>query len=106
MHKLAPHWFVALCGVVAAAAGASAEPGFVKESARQIPVAYQVDVVVIGGSTGAVSAAVAAANQGASVFLAAPRPYLGEDMCASMRLWLEAGEKPTTDLAKSIFTDS
>lgn len=99
-------WCAALCGFLTAAAVAMGEPGAVKESARQIPVAYQVDVVVVGGSTGAVSAALAAANQGASVFLAAPRPYLGEDMCASLRLWLEPGEQPVTNLARAIFNDS
>jgi len=75
----------------------------VNESARKIPVAYEVDVVVVGGSTGAVAAAAAAAKAGAKVFLAAPRPYLGEDMAATMRLWLEPGEVPASDLAKAIF---
>jgi hypothetical protein len=75
----------------------------VRESARNIPVAYQSDVVVVGGSTGAVSAAVAAAKAGAKVFLAAPRPYLGEDMCATLRLWLEASEIPESPLAKKLF---
>ncbi len=77
----------------------------VVESERQIPVAYQVDVLVIGGSTGAVSAAVAAADKGASVFLMAPRPYLGEDICASLRIWLEKDETASSGLAKSIFSD-
>ena len=36
----------------------------VNESAREIPVAYDVDVVVVGGGTGAVAAAVAAAKTG------------------------------------------
>ncbi len=58
------------------AAGARREPltgaTTVSESAREIPVAYQVDVVVVGGSTHAVAAATSAAGQGASVFLAAP----------------------------------
>ena len=76
----------------------------VNESAREIPVAYDVDVVVVGGSCAGVSAAVAAANAGAKVFVAAPRPYLGEDVCATYRLWLEPGEEPTDPLAKSIFT--
>ena len=83
----------------------AAENLVVNESARGIPVAYEVDVVVVGGSTGAVSAAVAAANAGAKVFLAAERPYLGDDMTATLRLWLEEGEKPTSDLAKRIFSD-
>jgi len=75
----------------------------VTESARQIPVAKRVDVVVVGGGTGAVAAAVAAAEKGAKVFLAAPRPYLGEDVCGTLRLWLEPGEKPISPLAKALF---
>lgn len=78
----------------------------VNESARDLPVAYNVDVVVVGGSTGAVAAAVAAAEAGAKVFLAAPRPYLGDDMTATLRLWLENGEELTSPLAQKVFTDT
>lgn len=85
---------------------ALAAPVAVRESAREIPVAYTVDVLVVGGSTGAVSAAVEASKAGASVFLAAPRTYLGEDMCGPMRLWLEPGEEPASALAKAIYTDA
>jgi hypothetical protein len=35
----------------------------------------------------------------------AERPYLGADMCATYRLWLEEGEKPTTPLAETIFSN-
>ncbi len=77
----------------------------VNESGRRIPVAYDVDVVVVGGTTAGVAAAVEAAKAGAKVFLAAPRPYLGEDMCATYRLWLEPGEEPKSDLAKAMFAD-
>ncbi len=73
------------------------------ESARDIPIAYDVDVVVVGGSSGAVAAAVAAAEDGAKVFLAAPRPYLGEDLCATYRLWLEPDEVLQDPLAKELF---
>jgi len=75
----------------------------VNESARDIPVAYDVDVVVVGGTSGGVAAAVAAAQKGAKVFLAAERPYLGEDLCGTYRLWLEKGESPASPLAKKIF---
>ncbi|GAG49526.1 unnamed protein product, partial [marine sediment metagenome] len=78
----------------------------VNESAREIPVAYDVDVVVVGGSTAGVEAAVAAAKAGATVFLAAPRTYLGEDICATKRLWLEAGETPPTPLGLKLFSDT
>ncbi|NLY00622.1 MAG: FAD-dependent oxidoreductase [Rhodopirellula sp.] len=83
----------------------AADATVVRESAREIPVAYDVDVVVLGGGTGAVSAAVAAAEAGARVFLAAPYPYLGDDMTATLRLSLEEGEVPTAPLAKAIFND-
>lgn len=73
------------------------------ESERNIPLAYDVDVVVIGGNTRAVAAAVAAKENGASVFLLAQHPYLGEDMCATYRLGLEDGESTTSPLAKAIF---
>jgi flavin-dependent dehydrogenase len=50
-----------------------------------------------------VAAAVAAKEAGARVFLAAPRPYLGEDICGTYRLWLEPGEAPKTALARKMF---
>ena len=78
----------------------------VNESARKLPVAYETDVVVIGGGTGAVQAAIAAADQGASVFLAAPFPYLGDDMTATLRLWLEESETPDSPLAERLFHDT
>jgi len=76
----------------------------INESARAIPLAYDVDVVVVGGSSAGVAAAVAAAEQGARVLVAAPRPYLGEDVCATYRLWLEPDEELRDPLAEAIFT--
>lgn len=80
--------------------------GIRAEAPRSLPVAYSVDVVVVGGSTGAVAAAVAAAESGAKVFLAAGHPYLGDDMTATLRLWREPGENPESPLAKAIFSDT
>jgi len=77
----------------------------VNESARDIPVAYDVDVVVVGGTSGGVAAAVAAAEKGARVFLLASRPYLGQDLCGTYRLWLEPGEEPASSLAKKLFAE-
>jgi len=84
---------------------AQADEPAVVESARDVPVAYDVDVVVVGGSTRAVAAAVAAAEDDTEVFLAAPRPYLGEDICATLRLWTDSSETPTTELARRILHD-
>jgi flavin-dependent dehydrogenase len=77
----------------------------VNESARDIPIAYDVDVVVVGGTSGGVAAAVEAAQKGAKVFLAAQRPYLGEDLCGTYRLWLEPDEEPTSPLGKKVFAE-
>ncbi|GAG15801.1 unnamed protein product, partial [marine sediment metagenome] len=35
-----------------------------------------------------------------------PRTYLGEDICATKRLWLEAGETPPTPLGLILFADA
>ena len=77
----------------------------VVESAKSIPVAYDVDIVVVGGSTAGVAAACEARRNGASVFLISDRPYVGIDMCAYQRLWLEPGEKPISELDKAVFGD-
>ncbi len=73
------------------------------QSKRKIPVAYNVDVVVIGGSVAGVAAAVEAAQSGANVFLAAQEPYLGEDVCGTYRLWTVDNCISNTDLGKKIF---
>ncbi|MEA3367044.1 MAG: FAD-dependent oxidoreductase, partial [Planctomycetota bacterium] len=88
-----------------AAAAPAAAPPAVAEAAGDISVAADVDVLVVGGSTGAVAAAIEAAGAGATVFLAAPRPYLGEDVCATKRLWLEAGADTKDPLVATLFQD-
>jgi NADPH-dependent 2,4-dienoyl-CoA reductase/sulfur reductase-like enzyme len=95
MRKLLP--------VIAALMAQPAIADEIAQPAGLIPVLQEVDVVVVGGGSGGVAAAVEAARAGAKVFLAAPRPYLGEDLCATYRLWLEPGETPSTDLAREVF---
>ncbi len=95
----------AIRAIYGTASVSAAYEGTVNESARDIPVAYDVDVVVVGGSSGGVAAAVQAAKKGAKVFLAASRPYLGEDLCATYRLWLEPGEEPGAPLARKVFAE-
>ncbi len=96
--------FIVLAGL-ASGPGCSAGE-WIPESARRLPLVGSADVIVCGGSAGAVSAAVAAARSGAkSVWLLAPRPYLGESMCRTLRLWREPGEKPRTPLERALFAD-
>ncbi len=80
----------------------AAEEATVFQSAREIPLAYSVDVVVVGGSTHAVALAAEVSEQGASVFLAAPRPYLGEDLVDTLSL-RNRYDEPNSDLEGAIF---
>jgi flavin-dependent dehydrogenase len=75
----------------------------VVEMAGEIPLAYDVDVVVAGGSLAGVEAACAAAEQGASVLLVDSRPYIGYDLCGSQQLWLNQGDIPETALTRALF---
>jgi len=94
--------FLLLC---AAASPVSANEETVLQSAREIPVVGRADVLVVGGTLGAVAAAVEASRAGSDVWLIAPRMYLGEDCCATLRLWLEEGETPEGELTRGIFQD-
>jgi hypothetical protein len=76
---------------------------FCSQSARKIPVAYTVDVVVVGGSTAAVAAAVSAAQSGVKVFLVAQETYLGEDVCGTYRYWDIHPNTLSTALGKKLF---
>jgi len=73
---------------------------------QAIPILAEVDVVVVGGASGGVAAAAAAARAGVKVFLAAPETYLGEDICATGRLWLAEDVPLTTPLARDLFADA
>lgn len=67
------------------------------ESARDLPVIQDVDVLVVGGTFAGVSAAVAAKEAGASVFLAAPRRNLAEEVVLPRRLTRPADDEPLTN---------
>jgi hypothetical protein len=54
---------------------------------------------------GAVAAAAEAARQGARVLLISAKPYLGEDVCATLRLGLDEGEQWESEPARRIFEE-
>ncbi len=96
------NWSVVLAAAMAITAPPKASDE-TRESARKIPVAFDGDVVVVGGGVGAVAAAEAAARSGAKVFLVAPRTYLGEDLAGTLRVWARTDWELTTELAKRLF---
>ncbi len=55
-----------------------------------VPLLKSVDVLILGGSTGAVAAALAARAKGSGVCCVSGYTYLGEDVCAHFRYWPEA----------------
>jgi flavin-dependent dehydrogenase len=55
-------------------------------ASSSVPVYGTFDVVVAGGASGGVAAALAAAAKGLRVLVIAPETYLGEDFCATGRL--------------------
>ena len=78
----------------------------VYQSSREIPIVKTVDVLIIGGTIPAVSAAIVAAENGESVFLIESKPYLGEDLCATLRLKINSANELKTKIEKQIFGDS
>ena len=69
-------------------------------TAGEVP--SEVDVLVAGGTTAAVEAAVAAKASGKSVLLVSPRPYLGEDTAGRLELApIPAADEPMA--AKAVF---
>jgi hypothetical protein len=76
---------------------------YVWESKRRIPVIADVDLLVVGGSSRGVAAASAAARAGCKVYLAAPLPYLGDDICGSFLYEQAGGEQAQTELARKVF---
>lgn len=91
---------------IVVAAGVRADDLAVVESAREIPVLADVDVVVAGGSVAAVEAALAVRAAKESVYLVAPRPYLGDDVAGKLRLSLADGERPDSPLGRSIWQNA
>ena len=63
-------------------------------AAAEVPVVREADVVVVGGTSAGVGAAIAAHALGARVFLIAPRPYLGEDIAGTMRVVRDPADRP------------
>ena len=71
--------------------------------AAEVDVVREADVVVVGGSSAAVSAAIAAKESGARVFLVAPRPYLGEDVAGTLRVVRDPADEAEAPLFRAFF---
>ena len=74
------------------------------EPNKTLPLAQDVDVVIVGGTCGAVAAAEAAAKAGAKVFLVTAYGSLGEDVAGTLRVWTSEAEVKSTELMGAMFS--
>ncbi len=79
-------------------AGGFVEPGGktkeaqkVRFSRSHVPILRKGDVVIVGGSFAGVAAAAEFARAGRKVVLVEPRTYLGREMTATLRPWINLG---------------
>jgi len=96
---------IAIC-ILATTVAPTCSADWIAEAPGELPVVGEYDVVIVGSGTGAVAAAVEAAELGASVFLASPYPYLGENMTATLRMMRDPATTLVDPLAVQIFQDS
>lgn len=91
--------------VVLHQSSAASEKQYLRDADRRIPVSYETDVLILGGSTQAVAAAVESARAGAKTMLVTNDNYLGDDLTATLRLWKPENEKIDDPLIKSLYED-
>ncbi|MBR2940386.1 MAG: FAD-dependent oxidoreductase [Kiritimatiellae bacterium] len=72
-------------------------------ASRAENVIAEVDVVIAGGTSYGVAAAVEAARSGRSVFLVAPRAALGEDLAGTLRLRPEDGAALPKEMREKLY---
>lgn len=71
-------------------------------SPTQLPIWKDVDVLVVGATSGGIAAAISAAKRGASVFVISSFPYPGEDICGSFLFWPDKRDS-NSSLFKQLF---
>src|SRR5690242_79716 len=68
----------------------------------RLPVLRQADVIVVGGSVSGVAAALRFARAGRSVVLLEHRNYLGREVSATLKPWVDVGHLAAEDLPELI----
>lgn len=69
----------------------------VAQSAAELPVLEETDVLVVGGGYAATAAALEAKAAGAKVFVVMPRQNPADDLISTRRLWLADGDEGLDD---------
>lgn len=72
---------------------------------RDLPVLFDGDAVIVGGSFAAVSAAVQLAQSGKKVALVESRTYLGREVTATLRPWLDGYKEEQQDFLPELLKE-
>lgn len=79
-------------------------PELIAKRSSGLTIIAETDVLVVGASAAGIAAAVTASQNGARVFVVASEPYLGYDICATLRLWdLQKGTR--SDFSESLLME-
>ncbi|WP_175631944.1 FAD-dependent oxidoreductase [Virgibacillus siamensis] len=81
---------------------AVAKKSIVSTGNRDLPVLYDVDFVIVGGSFAGVSAAIKLAQSGKRVAIIESRTYLGREVTATLRPWLDASAHIPTKVIERV----
>lgn len=74
----------------------------IQYEAKSLPVIYVCDLVIQGGTFAGIATALAAVEQGKRVALIESRTYLGWEMTACLRPWINSSELETLQMLPSI----
>jgi len=69
---------------------------------KDLPILYDCDAVIVGGSFAGVSAARKLAESGKRVVLIESRTYLGREVTAALRPWLDVSNTSLTEVIKRV----
>ncbi|MFH0919803.1 MAG: FAD-dependent oxidoreductase [Fibrobacterota bacterium] len=75
----------------------------IRESARPLPLAYSVDIVVAGGNLAGLAAAIKAAELGADVLIVTSGPSFCTELSDPSRYWLGPDEMPAPGFEQDLF---
>ncbi|ETI67514.1 FAD-dependent oxidoreductase [Neobacillus vireti] len=69
--------------------------------AGDIPILAEVDVVIIGGTFAGLAAALQFAKQGKQVMVIESRTFLGSELTAPLRPWIDSSQSATSELIEA-----
>ncbi len=92
----------AFCGSVISLCVLTHAADYVSVPSSELPIAYSVDVVVVGANEGGVAAAIAAGKKGSEVLLVSSEYYVGSQLTKKLRCWLNSDESSQSEIAQSL----